>query len=424
MEAKNNNEHRTRWLLTISFAVVIYIFWRYAYPCALAYHEQMQLFLWNGDYLMERIAEPGGVARYLAELLVQFYNNLPFGALLLSFLFVGLQQVTWLLMLHLGCKNTMRGYLLSFITPIIMWVLMGDKDVMTTFPMALLLTMSILLLIPMGDASASGGKEYKTIGYLFLLMTLGYWMVGPLAVWAALCLVAYSLIRYGDKFRSGMLFLAVIVVGLFVQLVSVKMLPYPKSLVFRGIDYLRAPTAFYPQEWYTSDVYEQMDYSMLVRRQDWNGILDKASKKAPLSVAGEAAVKLAQWKTGSLSDEEMRQFMASYGKLDHPINICMKSDLFFHLGLVNASRRYAFEFKQLIANGNQSGRILKRLAETELVSGHEQLARKYLYILRDATFYRQWAEEVLPLTYDRNLLSAHPVYGMLTKSFPEKDVMY
>ena len=179
--------------------------------------------------------------------------------------------------------------------------------------------------------------------YLLLLLTLGYWLVGPMAIWAAMCLVAYALCRQKDK-------------------------------------------------------------------QNW--------------AMGLVAVKLAQWKTGALSDEGMRQFMASYGKLDHPINICMKSDLFFHLGLVNASRRYAFEFKQLIANGNQSGRMLKRLAETELVSGHEQLARKYLYILHDATFYRQWAEDVLPLTRSVKLLDAHPLYGPLSHSFPEKDVMY
>jgi len=120
----------------------------------------------------------------------------------------------------------------------------------------------------------------------------------------------------------------------------------------------------------------------------------------------------------------MRRFVTSYAKLDNPINICMKSDVYYQMGLVNAARRYAFEFKQLIGNGNQSGRILKRLAETELVSGHEVLARKYLYILRDATFYRRWAEETLPLTYSPKLLMAHPVYGALTHSFPQDDVIF
>lgn len=68
-DTKNND--RSRWMVAVGFMAALYIFWRYAYPCALAYHEQMQLFLWNGDYLMDRLAEPGGVARYLAEMLVQ-----------------------------------------------------------------------------------------------------------------------------------------------------------------------------------------------------------------------------------------------------------------------------------------------------------------------------------------------------------------
>ena len=53
-----------------------------------------------------------------------------------------------------------------------------------------------------------------------------------------------------------------------------------------------------------------------------------------------------------------------------------------------------------------------------------KLARTYLYILHDATFYRQWAEDVLPLTRSVKLLDAHPLYGPLSHSFPEKDVMY
>ena len=65
-DTKNND--RSRWMMAAGFMAALYIFWRYAYPCALAYHEQMQLFLWNGDYLMDRLAEPGGVARYLAEI--------------------------------------------------------------------------------------------------------------------------------------------------------------------------------------------------------------------------------------------------------------------------------------------------------------------------------------------------------------------
>ena len=42
-DTKNND--RSRWMVAAGFMAALYIFWRYAYPCALAYHEQMQLFL-------------------------------------------------------------------------------------------------------------------------------------------------------------------------------------------------------------------------------------------------------------------------------------------------------------------------------------------------------------------------------------------
>lgn len=412
----NKNKINLRLALTLGLAFLVFAFWRFAYPEALAYQEEMQLFLWNGDYLLERLAEPGGMARYLAELLVQYDNNLPVGALILALLMVALQKTTWLLMSRQGCKNTLTNELLSYLTPIIIWAWMGDKDVTLTLPIAVLLTLGMMVVAP---------EKRLSFGMLTLLMaTLGYWIVGPMAIGGAIALTIIAMVRAEDKWRMAAWGVASVVVGMFSILMSARFQPYPLSQVACGIDYYREPAQFFPHEWYTSDVYEQMEYSLLVRRQDWNGILAKAANHLPSATASDAAVKLAEWKTGRLSNEEMRRFLASYAKLDNPINICMKSDVYYQMGLVSAARRYAFEFKQLIGNGNQSGRILKRLAETELVSGHEVLARKYLYILRDATFYRRWAEETLPLTYSKKLLLAHPVYGPLTQSFPKDDVIF
>lgn len=307
----------------------------------------------------------------------------------------------------------MKNYLLSFVTPVVMWALMGDKDVMTTFPVAVVLALGMIALAPK--------KGFIAFFYALLVAVAGYWVLGPIGVVAAVCIAVLGFVDSDRKLGSSLALLIVTIVGLLFMSAGFHVLPYPVQRIVRGIDYYRDPMACIPCEWYTSDVYEQLEYSMLVRKKDWKGILAKAAGAYPDAMSSLAAVKLAQWKTGRISNEDIREFIAVYQKLDNPINICMKSDVFFHLYMVNASRRYAFEFKQLIGNNNQSGRIIKRLAETELVSGHYQLARKYLYILRDAPFYRQWAEETLPLTYDRKLLEAHPVYGVLSMSFPEKD---
>ena len=86
------------WLLTLFFGLVVFLFWEYRYPFALTFQEQLQLFLFDADYFCERMAEPGGLARYVGEFLVQFYNATVIGALILAILFMMVQRLTWRLM--------------------------------------------------------------------------------------------------------------------------------------------------------------------------------------------------------------------------------------------------------------------------------------------------------------------------------------
>ena len=87
-----------KWIADGIFVICTFIFWRVRYPFALTYQEQFQMFLWDDDYFWGRIAEPGGVARWVAECLVQFYNNVTVGAIILTIIFLMIQQLTWKLM--------------------------------------------------------------------------------------------------------------------------------------------------------------------------------------------------------------------------------------------------------------------------------------------------------------------------------------
>ena len=84
--------------LTLLFGIVVWLFWWLRYPFALSYQEQFQLFLLDDDYFMSRMAEPGGLARYVAEFLVQFYNVVVVGAAIIAVLLVLMQLITWRLM--------------------------------------------------------------------------------------------------------------------------------------------------------------------------------------------------------------------------------------------------------------------------------------------------------------------------------------
>ena len=124
-------------LSTLLFGIAVFLFWRIRYPFALTYQEQFQLFLFDDDYFCSRMAEPGGLARYMAEFLVQFYNGVTYGALILAFLYMLVQRLTWRLMRSEG------HYALSFIPSVLLWYAMGDESVMLTYVVALLIAMAI-----------------------------------------------------------------------------------------------------------------------------------------------------------------------------------------------------------------------------------------------------------------------------------------
>ena len=81
---------KRRIVILLIFALAIFLFWWLAYPHALSYQEQYQLFLWTGDYLVERLSVAGGLADYIGEFLTQFYYIPWLGALILALLFFGI----------------------------------------------------------------------------------------------------------------------------------------------------------------------------------------------------------------------------------------------------------------------------------------------------------------------------------------------
>ena len=142
--------------LSLVFGVAVFLFWRYGYYYALSYQEQFQLFLFDTGYFMERLALPGGLARYLGEFIVQFYNSSSIGALLLAILYVTLQRLTYLNIIC-GKKDESRNsssflhsslFALSFLPPIALWYVMGDENVMLTYVVALIIAMMFMLWKP------------------------------------------------------------------------------------------------------------------------------------------------------------------------------------------------------------------------------------------------------------------------------------
>lgn len=455
----------TYWKSCLSglFGTLIFLYWWLCYPHALSYQEQYQLFLFTGDYLVERLGVAGGLADYVSEFLVQFYHVSWLGALVLAFIFVCLQQLTWLLMRR-QWREMPSGYVpLSMVPPILLLWLMGDESVLLSYPVALLLAMTAALI------AALGWKDSRWSWPDLLVVPLLYWLSGPLA-WS------YVLIRIVQSGKQALWLPLLMLLSQYAA--SLLLVQWPLKMVLLGLNYYRIPMQYHvlmalipivvvallvlARVWsrrqssgskaavsvvcavsigmllvlaslaygsYDRDKYEVIRQDYLVRHERWAEIIDRAGQyqvKHPFSCN---CVNLALAMERRLADGMFDYYQSGEDALIMPMERDLTSNIptaeaFWRLGMVNSAYRYMRDLQESILNARKSGRFTKRIVECLIVNGQYQLAAKHLALLKKSLFYRSWAQEIEPLLYHDEQVDRHPVYGPLRQKRFKKDFLY
>ena len=89
----------------------------------------------------------------------------------------------------------------------------------------------------------------------------------------------------------------------------------------------------------------------------------------------------------------------------------LHSDLYYCMGIISASQKFAFEaFVSSRPSGNP--RMLKRLVETNLVTGAYPIAEKYIRMLENTWYYRDWASAHRHYLYNDEEVEKDKVFGL------------
>ena len=439
--------------LTILLGLAVFLFWRYRYPFALTYQEQLQLFLFDGDYFCERLTEPGGFARYVAEFLTQFYNSVTIGAVVLAVVFMLVQRLTWRVM-----PRNAQFYALSFIPVVMLWYAMGDESVLLTYSVALV----IALGIP-GILGNIGRQGYLRFLVVIIAIPLTYWLIGPMVLLVAVMLSPWPLAT------------AAVLLSLACIFASAWILPYPLMRLMLGVGYYRFPEMLpyvlmvipmviwglqrllclrivremkvnrpifvgtfavvavagllLVPSGFDVKKYELIEYDYLVRVKDWDGVIAKAERQTPDLPMSVSATNLALAMTNQLGERAFDFYQrGSEGLLPkferNFATTQLTGEIYFHLGLVNTAQRFAFEAMEAIPNYNKSARVVKRLVETNLINGQYKVAEKYLKMLEKTIFYRPFAQRVMAMLGDEKAINAHPLYGTLRQYQLKEDFLF
>ena len=399
-----------QYIILTTLAVVVFCYWLFLFPFIPLIREVSQLFLWTGDYFMERIVIPGGFAQYLGEMISQFFINPVNGAIAYTavFLLAQLLSSRWLRHLFPSMKTVYR-FMLSLIVPAILWRLCMVPCIPLTVPIAVIMVMCAGCLI-MTIPSA------KRVWVLLPTIPMLYWLAGPAAVLLVLCCIRWIPL-------TATLF-AACVIG------SSYLTHYPLRQVAQGIDYYNYDKEVGKE----MGTYEEMECDMLLRQGKWHKIISKFQR--PESPAVRSAVLLAYHKTGQMDKQDLfanlvvprekhintptvfntgdMLFYVNFGSLSSAFLV---SDMSYQLHWNNIAQRTAFEAMEYIPNYNKSGRALKRLVETNIISGHYDVARKYISILEKTTFYSDWARSMGLLVDHPELIGNYPFLSSAQKEY-------
>ena len=449
------------------FFTGIFIFFMYFYNSHLHFAEQFQLFLLTGDYFTSRIAFPGGLNGWLGDFLTQFYYLSFAGPLIIAGMLLFLQKVTRRMLAVINpdpllfpvsflpsllagmilCNefyplSSITGFLIAMVAGMIYMRITGQTRRFITglvfIPLVYWLAggsyLSLLLVIFVHESllwrRSGKGEEVSKTGN----GTFSRWLYFPALIILSAgipFLVRQFLIQqpimltyiteYYYNLRTTLpsavflLFILPPVLMIAVNLAVVREKHMKPALAVQAGVF--ALLAFFGFRSFANFEAEQiMKYDYLVRNERWKDVIRYAERKPPRNYLSLSMLNLSLAKTGELGNSMFKYNQHGVNGLFLAFNreyvtALMGSEILYHLSLTNACQEYAFESMQTIPDMGQSVRVIKRLAETNLINGQYKVSEKYLGLLENTLFYREWAKSAMTYLGNEDKINSHPDWG-------------
>ena len=402
-----------RYLISSLFCVAVVLFFALAYPQHLHYQEQFQLFLFDSNYVWDVVKQPGGVADLLGRFCTQFFLYAWVGAVIIGILLTVVQLLT----LQLIGSNKLYG--LSFLPSFSLWLFLLDEHALMGGVWAVLLT--LLAVWGLSKLPKGWGRYIAVIVVLPIL----YWMVG--SYWSGSHYYRYPRVFPTLLYVAWLLALAIPLLAY----VCRKWLKDSKGLVIPLCSFALVAVVMGAVVWKNANFKAEkvMQYDFMASHQQWNRIIETANKEKPNNQIGVTVQNLALAMRGVLLDQMQNYNQNGIAGLLPDVQSDATSPMptaeaFYQLGMIYVAQRTVFEAQEAILDFQKSGRCYKRLAQTNLIIGSYEVARKYLMALQKTLFYRDWANETLPLLGDEEAIAKHPEYGRLRKSLYKESFLF
>ena len=415
-------------VLILLWAIASFVFFQFFYPYHLFYQEQNQLFLFSWDYITTYLDKPGWLACLAGDFLTQFYYYRYAGPtiLTLSILMAGYNvrcgvedtdiKGTWIpytiaiaVMTMLACFSFHYDYRLSSIIAVA-----GGANVFRFSTKILVSTrMFVKKLESLAEqhTSLDGTRlpQWITAFSIFTSILVCHWFFGC-GMWVYAVLVLLGCIKYINK-PGNYTRLAAIAIPLFLIMLD-------KRLYF--IDLYTA----YTHPGIGKFVKPQMDLEKTLAADceyyfgNYNTVVNMVEKDKEPNQYMKFYYNLVSAQGRSLPAVLLKypnNYLGTFETLGPdtpPLTIKTINELYWILGDMTFCERAAI-LANVCSPENRNIRMMKRLAEINLVKGDYDAARKYLRILQKTFVWSRWANRAFDAlgkkasSYDKALLQQY-----------------
>jgi hypothetical protein len=382
--------------IVILWTIACFVFFQWFYLNHLFYRLQLQLFLYSADYLNSYFQQPAWLASLVGDFLTQFFYfnyagalTITLSLLLLGVIFYSSLGRFFTLFNAYSTRNvTMWVWLKLLITlGFITWEAMRSCGLNYELSSTLSLIGGLLLF---RLYAACLCKKWWLLILGLLLLPFAYWLFGY-GIWLFL-LFAVVFEFFSHRYWVAILLLLVA-------------LPIP-ALLRPHYHFTFAQAYRYPAVTFfdSPDLNQEKLLEMDAESSfgHWNRVLQLTEKVDFHSSIVTYFYNLSHGMCGTLPDQLLRTYqpgplglLVQLSPQTPTFAVWCSNEAWFQLGDMTMAEHSAL-LAMIFSPNHRSARMVKRLAEINMVNGDTEATMKYLRLLQKTWLYKEWAEQCIP----------------------------
>lgn len=428
----------------------------------LSFLEQLRTFVNDSEVIADTLSRPGGLARLIADYLVQFMHNPLVAWVVTLLMFAAIAASTacllrrrtgsWLLAplslfpivalyyLQLNMNYLYAGTVAMLLMLILLniQVVIGNKSVRWIYSLlstVLLFVLAgsistlyvVLVLVIEASRSIKRLHTYLVLPLLLFVMAWLYLRWGMAGTWQHL-LLPHGYFTW--RLQPGsVVYMPWVLMGIVCMLGELSGCLKLKKSWIKSLLVVVQLAGWGVFVWFSHPLYvdkhneafKQMSHSLY--NGQWQEVIAQYQTLPAGNLIYQNCLNTALAEEGRLADCLFLQPCFGIQSIyiqgnKTPYISALLSDIYFSMGHIAFSQRYAFEANESL--GNYSPRLLKRLVQTNLIYGEYGVAKKYLTLLGKTRYYKQWAKEHERFLWNDQAVESDSLLGMKRRClFPD-----